>query len=368
MKVEFVPLTAAMIPACRAFNQRLRTHGSAPFFLPEEARPALPAAPRGISWSHYVAVDETGEVHGGVLLMEQRGWLAGEVIPLVNIQSPLTEGVIDRRFSSVGPQMLKFLWQRSRYLYAIGMGGEQTPFARLLAGAGWRVRLVPFFFSVVRANRFLQEIGPLHHGARRVMAQMAIRTGLGTMGCALWRLAHRSQDLNGYSLESTCQWPLEVDRVWESSRSNLALSLIRDAKALADLYPQSEDRLHRFLLRSNGELCGWLTASVTKMKDNPYFGNLSVATILDGMATPGNLRALVTLSHRALADIGADLIITNQTSREWQQQLRRLGFLAGPSNYVLAISKSIAGTLKKIGDSESRIYVNRGDGDGRLHL
>ena len=106
MKVEFLPLTASLIPACRAFNERLRRDGNAPFLLPETAHLADPGSPGGILRSHHVAVDENGEVRGGVLLAEQRGWLAGRVIPLVNVQSPLSEGVIDRRFLTVSLQML----------------------------------------------------------------------------------------------------------------------------------------------------------------------------------------------------------------------------------------------------------------------
>ena len=32
MKVQFIPLTASLIQGCRAFNDRLRSHGKAPFF------------------------------------------------------------------------------------------------------------------------------------------------------------------------------------------------------------------------------------------------------------------------------------------------------------------------------------------------
>src|SRR5215471_11751905 len=192
MKVEFLPLTPSLIPACRAFNERLRGHGKAPFFLPETAQLADPGSPGGVLRSHHVAVDENGEVRGGVLLAEQRGWLAGRLVPLVNVQSPLSEGAFDRRFLTVSLQMLRFLSQRSPYLYVVGMGGEQSVLARLLAAAGWRVRLIPFLFSVVRAGVFLREIGPLQHGLRRPLARLAASTGLGTLSSRLWHLAHRA--------------------------------------------------------------------------------------------------------------------------------------------------------------------------------
>jgi len=368
MKVEFLPLTSSLIPACRAFNERLRREGNAPFLLPETAHLADPGSPGGILRSHHVAVDENGEVRGGVLLAEQRGWLAGRVIPLVNVQSPLSEGVIDRRFLTVSLQMLKFLSQRSPYLYVVGMGGEQSVLARLLKAAGWRVRLVPFLFSVVRAGMFLREIGPLHHGARRALASLAATTGLGTLGSGLWHLAHRAARLTGYSLEPISSWPGEVDAIWARSREDLTFSSLRDMPALNDLYPESEHRLHRFLLLSNGCPVGWSTGVVTAMTNNRYFGNLSVGTILDGMVPSEHLKALLALSQTELRRLGADLIITNQTHSKWRKQLLRLGFLVGPSNYALAMSKSLVAVLRETSDSESSIHVNRGDGAGRLHL
>jgi hypothetical protein len=359
MKVAFVPLTPSLLPACRAFNDRLRNHGNAPFFLPEES-------PDGNN--HHIAVDDTGDVRGGVLLMEQRGWLGGNTIPLINVQSPLTEGIIDRRFSGVGLQMLKFLTQRSPYLYAVGMGSEQNPFARLLAAAGWRIARAPFFYSVVHAGRFLREIGPLRHGPRRVAAQIASRGGLGAIASGLWRLAHRPSAMGGYSLDPVSTWPAEVDAIWERERADLAFASVRDRAALNELYPQSQARLCRWVLRRQGSVAGWSAALLTDMESSAYFGNLRVGTILDGLAPAEHLEALIALSHRALADLNADLILTNQTLPEWHARLRRLGFLPAASNYLLAVSKPISAALKQAGAAESRIHVNRGDGDGRLHL
>jgi len=45
MKIEFTPLSAELVPACRAFNERLRRHGEPPFLLPEEAPPHAAPAP-----------------------------------------------------------------------------------------------------------------------------------------------------------------------------------------------------------------------------------------------------------------------------------------------------------------------------------
>lgn len=368
MKVEFTPVTDALLPACRAFNERLRRHGEPPFTLAEDAQPGCAPAPGGIAWTRFAAVDETGAVRGGVVLMEQRGWLAGREVPLINVQSPLSEGTVDRKFAGVGLQMLKFLAGRGEFVYAVGMGSEQNPFARLLKAAGWRVGLVPFQFSVVRAGRFLREIGPLQAGNRRLAARFAAATGLGAAALSGWRAVHWRPGARGYSLDAAGFKPGEADRVWHCCREALSFSAARDAAAVAGLYPEPDARLRRFVLRRGGEAVGWSAGLVTPMRENAYFGNLTVGTILDALAPEELLEALVARTRDALADLGADLIVLNCTHASWRNALRRIGFLSGPSNYVLAVSKPLAAALDREPGGFERAYVTRADGDGRLNL
>jgi hypothetical protein len=368
MKVVFTALTPSLIPASQAFNERLRGHGEPPFTLPEETSAQGKRLAEGIERTHYVAVDEGGAVRGGVLLMEQRGWLRQQSIPLINIQSPLTEGTIDRTFAGVGLQLLKFVSSRSPYLYAVGMGSQQNPFARLLSAAGWTVNPVPFQFEVVRASRFLREIGPLRTGSRGWLARAVAAVGLGSAALAGWQLAHRGPSLRGYSLQPGSGWPEGLDAVWSECRDGVSFSVLRDEPTLAALYPDSQSRLKRFVLRSGGEIAGWSVGLVTRMKNDPNFGDLLVGTILDGLAAKAHLGALLAMTRDALLDLGAELIVTNQMHCSWQSEMRRLGFLSGPSNYMLAISKAISTALRDKAEGSARMHVNRGDGDGRIHL
>ncbi|HLY17341.1 MAG TPA: hypothetical protein VKR61_08955 [Bryobacteraceae bacterium] len=368
MKLEFTPYSASLIPACRAFNERLRRHCNPPFLLPQDAPGTRLVPPGGIAWTQYLAVDGSGAVRGGVLLMDQRGWFQQRAVSLSNIQSPLSEGIADRAYSGVGLQMLKFVTERNPYAYAVGMGSEQNPFARLLLAAGWHVAPVPFQFSVIRAARFLREVAPLRRPRVGWLARLAAGSGIGAAAVAGWRLAHRRSPLRGYSIEPANGWPKELDTVWERCRADLSFSILRDAQTVADLHPESQSRLRPFLLRSGGQIAGWSASRVTAMRDSPIFGNLVVATILDALAPPEHLSALLTLTHAALCGLGADLIVTNQKHERWQQQFRRLGFLSGPSNYLLALSKPLASALRTEPDAFGRVYVSRADGDGRIHL
>jgi hypothetical protein len=367
MKVKFTPISDGLLPECRAFNQRLSRHGAPPFSLPETVPAQSEASESGIDWSHYAAVDETGAVRGGVLLMEQRGWLRQQPITLINIQSPLSEGTIDRAFAGVGLQMLKFVMGRTPFLYAVGMGGEENPFARLLKAVGWRVALVPFQFSVVRARRFLCEVEPLRKGNRKWLARAAAVSGLGSAALAAWQVGHRRSSSHSYALESAALWPDTVDEVWERCCQEMNFSVLRDRRTLSGLYPDSQPRLKRFLLRSGGRVVGWSAGLVTPMNADRNFGNLVVATLLDGLAPAEHLPVLLERTTGALRDLGADLIISNQTHINWRAGLKRVGYFSGPSNYLLAVSKPVAAALEAAGGQE-RIHVNRGDGDGRIHL
>jgi hypothetical protein len=368
VKIEFKPLSASLIPACRAFNERLRRHRNAPFFLPEDAPAEREPRPNGIERTHYIGVDETGEARGGVLVMEQRGWFRQETIRLVNVQSPLSEGVADRTYSGVGLRLLQFIESRSPYVYAVGMGNDRNPFARLLRAAGWRLTPVPFQFSVIRASGFLREVAPERGGSVRWLGRLAASSGVGGAAVALWRLAHRRWRLGGYALDPVRSWPDELDAVWERCRARISLSVLRDAQTVSDLHPQPGGRLKAFLLRRRGEIVGWSANVVTRMRSDANFGNLTVGTILDLLASPEHLGALISLTHTALCELGADLIITNQAHEDWRRALRRFGFLGGPTNYLLALSRPLALGLQQGSQALGRVYVSRADGDGRIHL
>jgi hypothetical protein len=122
------------------------------------------------------------------------------------------------------------------------------------------------------------------------------------------------------------------------------------------------------VLRSGGEAVGWSVCLMTAMQENPHFGNLTVGTILDVLAPPEHLGALAGLTEAALGDLGAELIVTNQLHERRRQEFRRLGFLGGPSNYLVALSKPLAASLGAEPGAFGRSHVTRGDGDGRIHL
>lgn len=300
--------------------------------------------------------------------MEQAGWLNGQVIPLMNIQSPLSEGVVDRAFSGVGLRMLQFFARRNPYAYAVGMGSEENPFARLLKGAGWIVTRVPFQFAVIRAARFLQEASPVRQGAKGILARLAASSGVGAMAAAAWRRTHSYAPRPGYSLEEIPSWSRDVNSVWNSCRDDFHFALARDARAVQDLHPAPQSRLRRYVLRRGDGLLGWSAGLLTQMRESPYFGNLRVGTILDALAPPEYLDALLAHTYHGFRELGADLIVANFTHGRWRERLRRLGFFNGPSNYLLALSKPLASALGTEPNALDRVYVSRADGDGRLNL
>jgi hypothetical protein len=365
MNVEFKPLTASLIPASRAFNARLRAHGAPPFLLPEE----VASAGEPVSRQHYVAVDQSGEVRGGVLLVEQRGWLQNDsTLPLINIQSPLSEGLVDRRFSAVSLQMLKFVTSRSSYSYAVGMGHEQNALPRLLTAAGWSVSRIPFAFTVINSRRFLRQIRLSRNGPGKWLTRVASESGVSSLLLKGWRLVHPKPSVRAYSLELVPAWPNEMDIVWEGCRQHVSFSVLRDQQTLIEMYPATEARLRRFVLRLRGEIVGWSVGLVTKMTEDKNFGDLVVGTVLDGLAEKQHLSALLALTVDALSEMNSELILTNQTHQDWRVELRRLGFFAGPSNYLLALSKPLSSVLNSDASALERMHVNRGDGDGRIHL
>ena len=353
MSVRIVPYTADHVAAVREFNRRLAPEGLDELQFPETPDPHwLPGM------ELFVALEEDA-VRGGYILRRQRFRVMGEDVPVAHYRLPLSEGVIDRKYAMLGLRLVRDAMAREPRLYALGMGGPQHPLPQMLKRLAWRMSTVPFYFKVVHPFRFLREIRALRTtSARRLMLDIAAYSGAGWLGLRLMGHARR---VGGPRPDTAATFAGWADSVWEANRDGYALVAARDAQTLDTLYSPDDDRFLR--IRAGG---GWAVLLDTAMEGHKQFGSIRVGTIVDCLAHPEETADVVRAATSVLEKRGVDLIVSNQLHSGWGQGLAAAGFHKGPSNFLFAASPALASLLGEA--EEGDLHINRGDGDGPIHL
>jgi hypothetical protein len=354
MSLQILPYSQEAVPAVREFNHRLLAgSAAADLQFPETPDPGwMPGM------ELFLAVEE-GLVRGGYILRRQMFSIAGAAIGAAHYRLPLSEGIVNRAYATLGLRLLRDALSREPKLYAMGMGGWDKPLPQMLKRLGWGMCAVPFHFKVVHPMRFLRHIRALRTSpVRRAALDAAAFTGAGWLGMKALGLA-RHLPSGPFNLEPAfAPW---ADEVWERSRPAYALLAQRDAATLDQHYPPSDPRFLR--LRASG---GWAVLLDTQMQDHKQFGDMRVGTIVDCLAPPESAAAIVRACAGLLEQRGVDLIVSNQLYAAWSRALLESGFRTGPSNYLLALSPAFAQAAG--GANHDQFHINRGDGDGPIHL
>jgi hypothetical protein len=366
MALTIVPYTQQFDPAVRAFNERLH-RAEVRFQFPESTvctdGDGDPIVNRG-----FVAVQDGATVHGGYLVKEQDFWLDGRQERLGYLRLPLSEGVIDRRYGTLGIQLIAHAVKRQPLLFGLGIGGRDEAFARVVLALGWTLGPVPFLFNIVRPFRVARGLTALHRTAmRRRLAAAAGWSGLAWAAARSIQARPMLRTPSGLQLSVVNNFDGIADEMWERYREPYRLVGRRDAATLARLYSPADRDYLMFVLRSREGNKGWVVALDTAMAGHKHFGDLRVATIVDCFGDPSTAVPLMALTSRALAARGADLIISNQSSEIWTKALRQAGFLTQPSNFFFAASPPLAKALGGV-DNLGAFHLTRGDGDGPIHL
>jgi hypothetical protein len=366
MPLQFVPFEANHIAAVAAFNQRMSEgHAASDFLLPTEADERVSQPDEPIQWTRYVVLDGE-QVRGGVLAMGQPGWVKGNAARALNFQSPLAEGIVNPKYSIVAMQMVKFMQKQADAVFMVGMGAPDRPLPKLLTASGWSVRLVPFLFRVHHTGHFLRELQMLRSSSlKRIAAQAARFTGMGAAGLAV---AQRCRTKANGSIRQENSWGDWADEIWQRCRPNCSFAVQRDRRTLESLYPPLDPKTKIYVIERDAKPVGWSVCFNAALRNHRHFGNLRVASILDCMADADAMPLTATLTDREVATQGGDLVLVNHSHSAWVQAFRSAGFLAGPSNYLLAMSKKLTELVRAEQQGEHRIHVTRGDGDGRMHL
>jgi hypothetical protein len=366
--------SADHVEKVRRFNHRLRKGNVEPgFFLPESAaleatRDALPCAGAAFVKRHFIMVDDQ-EVRGGFLLQEQLCCLAGETRWCANIQMPISEGVVDRKFSHIAVRMIELLLRDRPLVFAVGMGSLHAPFAKFLAAMKWRVTLVPFRFYVLQPSRFLEQTRALRNTRwRSTVADFAAVSGLGSAAIRVGqRLRKRgSARLSAHRIDA---WYAQTSSLWMMYRASSSFCVVRDKASLPFFLDLTGSDLSSYMFTDrDGIVRGWAVLKMKAMRDNKYFGSLRVATLLDGVCEPSFERAVVQATVYCAQENAADILVMNQLSDGWLAASEQSGFWRGPSNYVFASSPALTKSIASVDPDFSNVHCSRADGDGRLNL
>lgn len=370
MAIAIQPYTEDRIAAVKAFNQRLAAGGVAPeFHFPESHIPYwLPRLDgRRLYQEYYIAL-EGESVRGAFILKYQDFSVSGAAESVVYYHLPVSEGVVNKAYASVGVLMLRSAMKMRPMLFALGMGGFDRPLPTMLKAMGWFLSAVPFYFRINRPGRFLRQIAPLRQSAgRRALAGLAAFSGAGYLAIkAAQQLRTRKQErsIRTEIVNAFASW---TDDLWQHNAARYPLIADRSSAVLNVLYPPDKNFVCLQIARGT-EILGWAVLLDTQMRDNKYFGHLRVGTIADCFAAPENAAEVIQAATHVLEQRGVDLTIANHSNRAWGKAFQSNGYFEGPSNFIFAASKPLAEKLAPLETRCPNVYFMRGDGDGPVNL
>jgi hypothetical protein len=282
---------------------------------------------------------------------------------------PVSESLVDSRFAGVPAHMVLAFLKMQPHLMALGMGGRNAPFARLLAGLGWKSSTVPFLFRVARPHRVLTRLAYLR-GRPWLRAAMDAAAWSGAAWAAhrlVLATAHRVAESSRLAVTTEPRFTPWADPVWEACRDEYRALAVRDARTLDCIYPGSFEALERLRVSRAGSDVGWICAQVLSPSEDraAYFGDLRVGMLTDMLALSNDAADVLATGVRHLEEQGVDLIIANLSHTAWLAAARRLRFFSGPSTFAFARSARAEELLMGDG-TDSQLHLTRSDGDGPI--
>jgi hypothetical protein len=356
------------IPAAMEFNQRLLSFGIERGLLiaeqPARFDPSLP-----ISSQSWVVVD--GEnIRGGYTLQWRDFWIGGERRRVCAFQTPISEGIVDRRYATAGVHIIRHALSINPLLYAVGMGGVDRPLPRMLKAFGFTVTAVPFLFRVNHPGRFLGNIEHLRASTLHRLALDLMRfSGLGWLGERAWHTfsSARYRD-NSVGFEQVSSLDGIADEIWERSRGDYSCLAFRDADMLQLLFSSGDRRFQRIDVSRGNQRIGWAVVLQKTMAGNKYFGDMNIGVIADCLARPADAPAIIQAAADYMAESGVDMTLANFQHPAWIEGCRKAGFLRGPSNHAFTMSQKLSGLLPSPGQLQESLHLTRSDSDGLVNL
>jgi hypothetical protein len=290
------------------------------------------------------------EVRAAVMLYHNNIFIHGKRRDFCWLDMPISEGIIDRRYSLAIVKLVKTALGYEPFLMSTGAGPVDKVSFQILTRLNWRNRVVPFFFYPVKVTKVLLGLSYFKkHAKLRYGALLGAYSGLGAGLSGLLALSRRiAPCLSGYEYSMEKAFDDWANRIFEDCLPDYGVAMRSDATTLNILHPPDIPSLTRLRVRRKGakrgqgrdagQDAGWILVANKQMENNHHFGDLKVGTLVDGFGRAADAPALVAAGIDHLVETGADIIVANFSHEAWVKACRRSGMLAGPDSYYHFVS------------------------------
>lgn len=374
MGIEIVPYESDLVPKVCEFNRRMHAGGTHWGWYESAVDDWLPPPREGATvWrEHYLALEDGEQVRGAFALKPQEWWVRGERRTVTDWQGPVSEGLLDRKYASLGLRMIRDMLKRRPLLYSWGHGGEEAKMLQLLRSMKWETHATPFCLRVCHPFRFLRESrylrrSPLIAGALDALAF----TGLGWLGIQALHagLALRKAVVGARPavprfevVERFGDW---ADALWDRCAGAYDALGVRDARTMNALLPASGwPPAIRLRVFRGSETIGWVAVMDNALEGDVRFGSMRVGSVIDCLALPEDAASVVAAADRFLRRRGVDMIGANQAHPAWVDAFAACGYLILPQRRYFAMSPALYSELSPFDQVSRGLHLTNLDGHG----
>ena len=362
--MEFVKYEEALKPLIKDFNKRLYDGGA------RESNHVFPLGSEELDFSGsenlvyqeiFLAI-EAGFVRGAIIIKHQNYLINGVVRDFVDFQHPLTEAVINKKYSRLSVVLLN-KFSNYDYIHGLGMGGVDQALPQMLKMLKYSVIAVPFFFCPIDFGKLARIV----FKKKKIKENALLRCGsilMSQVSYGLSFLRHRflKKRLRGFELKAIDEFSDEESDLWEQVKGDYSLIALKTKEELNAVYSNKKFNFKKYRVYQNKKYLAWFSVLITKFEDDKYFLNSRVCALVDIVGERGNLDRVLDMVKLLSFDNQCDLIIHNNTNAVFNNALKRNQFLEGPSNQAFAIKTNTEEV------DLDRSWITRIDGDGPINL
>lgn len=370
MAIKVVPYEPHHVSAVGAFNLRMAEGETGWGWYESSVDGWLPDRENKSVWrEHFLAIDEDGEVRGAYAHKPQHWHVRGETVLVSDWQGPVSEGLLSRRYATLGLRLIREMLKRYPVLYSWGHGGHEAAMLQMIVSLKWMIHETPFCLKVLRPFSFLRRNRYLRSSPRnRLALDLLAYSGAGWIGIKLLHfiLGLRGAGHRDVEAEVVPRFDEWADQLWDRCKDQYHALGFRDAKTMNDLVPEDGRWPHGIRLRitRGGQDIGWAVVLDNQLEDDPRFGSLRVGCVADCLASPQDADAVIKAATKFLEARGVDMIGSNQAHPAWIRAFAGSGYLVLENRRCFAVSPALQDVLAPFDETSQGLHLTNMDGHG----